>query len=237
LTASAAARHADHLRRGDPLLAWRGQQPPHRSYVFMLNAVDDNYGGLEHRNSTALICGRRDLPRSASAGEGGKQPRATPPAGPDQPRVLPHLERQAPAPGRVRPLRLHAGELHRAAVVLRRLHQLLRRPAAAPRRPDRQRQYLALLTKTINQVLQTPGRQVQSVARPASTPGSSTTARTRTPPTPPSATTPRARWWPCAWTWPCAAKARHAGRCDARPVARCHGGPMARPMCWPCCRS
>jgi len=29
----------------------------------MLNAVDDGYGGLEHRNSTALICGRRDLPR------------------------------------------------------------------------------------------------------------------------------------------------------------------------------
>ena len=29
----------------------------------MLNAVADGYGGLEHRNSTALICGRRDLPR------------------------------------------------------------------------------------------------------------------------------------------------------------------------------
>jgi predicted metalloprotease with PDZ domain len=30
----------------------------------LLNAVDDGYGGLEHRNSTALICGRRDLPRT-----------------------------------------------------------------------------------------------------------------------------------------------------------------------------
>ena len=38
-------------------------RPPHRSYLFMLNAVDDGYGGLEHRNSTALIASRRDLPR------------------------------------------------------------------------------------------------------------------------------------------------------------------------------
>jgi predicted metalloprotease with PDZ domain len=75
----------------------------------MLNAVDDNYGGLEHRNSTALICGRRDLPRSASAWAKAASNRGLHhAAGPDQPRVLPHLERQAPAPGRVRPLRLHA---------------------------------------------------------------------------------------------------------------------------------
>jgi predicted metalloprotease with PDZ domain len=39
------------------------RKPPHRSYVFMLNVVDDGYGGLEHRNSTALIASRRDLPR------------------------------------------------------------------------------------------------------------------------------------------------------------------------------
>jgi predicted metalloprotease with PDZ domain len=44
-----------------------GRKPPHKSYVFMLNAVDDSYGGLEHRNSTALICGRRDLPRLGEA--------------------------------------------------------------------------------------------------------------------------------------------------------------------------
>jgi len=40
-----------------------GRQAPHKNYLFMLNAVDDGYGGLEHRSSTALICGRRDLPR------------------------------------------------------------------------------------------------------------------------------------------------------------------------------
>ena len=34
----------------------------------MLNATADGYGGLEHRNSTALICQRSDLPFSLPAG-------------------------------------------------------------------------------------------------------------------------------------------------------------------------
>jgi predicted metalloprotease with PDZ domain len=38
-------------------------RPPFDRYVFMLNAVDDGYGGLEHRASTALVASRRDLPR------------------------------------------------------------------------------------------------------------------------------------------------------------------------------
>lgn len=48
---------------------WHGQgaqagvKAPHKNYLFMLNAVHDGYGGLEHRNSTALICKRADLPR------------------------------------------------------------------------------------------------------------------------------------------------------------------------------
>src|SRR5689334_8078641 len=43
---------------------WHGRKkPPFQRYVFMLNAVDDSYGGLEHRASTALIAARRDLPR------------------------------------------------------------------------------------------------------------------------------------------------------------------------------
>jgi predicted metalloprotease with PDZ domain len=37
--------------------------PAHDRYVFMLNAVDNGYGGLEHRHSTALIAQRSDLPR------------------------------------------------------------------------------------------------------------------------------------------------------------------------------
>lgn len=43
---------------------WHGRRkPPFGRYVFMLNAVEEGYGGLEHRASTALIANRRDLPR------------------------------------------------------------------------------------------------------------------------------------------------------------------------------
>ncbi|MBM3398208.1 MAG: M61 family metallopeptidase, partial [Betaproteobacteria bacterium] len=43
-----------------------GKKAPYQNYLFMLNAVHDGYGGLEHRNSTALICNRSDLPRLTS---------------------------------------------------------------------------------------------------------------------------------------------------------------------------
>ncbi len=43
-----------------------GKKAPHKNYLFMLNAVHDGYGGLEHKNSTALICKRDDLPRHNS---------------------------------------------------------------------------------------------------------------------------------------------------------------------------
>lgn len=35
---------------------------PYERYVFMLNAVHDGYGGLEHHNSTALVASRKNLP-------------------------------------------------------------------------------------------------------------------------------------------------------------------------------
>lgn len=43
-----------------------------RRYVFMTMVTTDGYGGLEHRASTALMCGRGDLPSlgQADAGEG-----------------------------------------------------------------------------------------------------------------------------------------------------------------------
>ena len=49
---------------------WHGARgkPPFQKYVFMLNAVDDSYGGLEHRASTALIAARKDLPRQGEPG-------------------------------------------------------------------------------------------------------------------------------------------------------------------------
>jgi predicted metalloprotease with PDZ domain len=47
---------------------WQGRgKPPVSRYVFLLNAVDDGYGGLEHRASTALITARRHLPRLGAA--------------------------------------------------------------------------------------------------------------------------------------------------------------------------
>jgi predicted metalloprotease with PDZ domain len=50
---------------------WHGRgKPPLQRYVFMLNAVDEGYGGLEHRASTALICARRQLPRQGVAQAG-----------------------------------------------------------------------------------------------------------------------------------------------------------------------
>ncbi|SEK57964.1 Predicted metalloprotease, contains C-terminal PDZ domain [Roseateles sp. YR242] len=47
------------------MVFWHGHKtkPPMDRYVFLLNCVEDGYGGLEHRGSTALIAARRDLPR------------------------------------------------------------------------------------------------------------------------------------------------------------------------------
>ena len=45
-------------RRGTPASA----VIPFDKYVFLVTAVGDGYGGLEHRASTALMCSRNDLP-------------------------------------------------------------------------------------------------------------------------------------------------------------------------------
>jgi predicted metalloprotease with PDZ domain len=39
-----------------------GEPAPMDRYVFLVTAVGDGYGGLEHRASTALLCARNDLP-------------------------------------------------------------------------------------------------------------------------------------------------------------------------------
>ena len=56
---------ADTKRICDTAIAfWHGKKkPPFKRYVFLLNAAEDAYGGLEHRASTALIAARRDLPQ------------------------------------------------------------------------------------------------------------------------------------------------------------------------------
>jgi predicted metalloprotease with PDZ domain len=40
-----------------------GKPAPMKRYAFLITAVGEGYGGLEHRASTALVCSRDDLPR------------------------------------------------------------------------------------------------------------------------------------------------------------------------------
>jgi predicted metalloprotease with PDZ domain len=41
-----------------------GEPAPMQRYVFLVTAVGEGYGGLEHRDSTALLCSRDDLPQT-----------------------------------------------------------------------------------------------------------------------------------------------------------------------------
>ena len=141
---------------------WHGAgKPPHKSYVFMLNVVDDNYGGLEHRNSTALICGRRDLPRLGEA--------KTPEGYTTLLGLISHEYFHTWNVKRLRPAEF--ARYHYDAEQYTRLlwffegftsyydDLLLRRAGLLDNAA-----YLKLLNKGINQLLQTPGRTVQSVA-------------------------------------------------------------------------
>lgn len=48
-------------------IALFGGAPPMQEYLFMTQVTGDGYGGLEHRNSTSLMCSRADLPRRSDA--------------------------------------------------------------------------------------------------------------------------------------------------------------------------
>jgi len=63
LTEDLALVCATHARLFEP----RSRRPPFERYSFLAMAVDDGYGGLEHRRSTALLCRRDDLPFRGSA--------------------------------------------------------------------------------------------------------------------------------------------------------------------------
>jgi len=45
-----------------------GAPAPMDRYLFLVTAVGEGYGGLEHRASTALLCARDDLPRTGDRG-------------------------------------------------------------------------------------------------------------------------------------------------------------------------
>ena len=136
-------------------------KPPHTNYVCMLNAVDDGYGGLEHRTSTALICTRRDLPR---VGDKRSSEGYTTLLG-----LISHEYFHTWNVKRLKPAAFAQFDYSRENYT----HQLwffegftsyyddllLRRAGLLD-----DAAYLRLLNKTINQVDQTPGRLVQSVA-------------------------------------------------------------------------
>ena len=147
-----------------------GQGPiPFKEYVFMLNAVGDGYGGLEHRNSTALICTRKDLPRlprTTLAPTTHKQPEG-------YTTLLGLISHEYFHTWNVK--RLRPAELARYDYAQENYTELLwffegftsyyddlflRRSSLLDNTA-----YLKLLAKTINQVAQTPGRKVQTVAQ------------------------------------------------------------------------
>ena len=142
---------------------WHGRKrAPFGHYVFMLNVVDDGYGGLEHRNSTALIASRRDLPR---VGEARTSEAYTTLLG-----LISHEYFHTWNVKRLRPAefaRYDYGQENYTRLLwffegLTSYYDdlLLRRAGLIDNAT-----YLRLLTKTINQVLQAPGREVQSVAQ------------------------------------------------------------------------
>jgi predicted metalloprotease with PDZ domain len=139
----------------------RGDRPPFDRYVFLLQASDDGYGGLEHRNSTALLCARRDLPRHGQpAGEG-----YTTLLG-----LISHEYFHTWNVKRLRPAEFAHYDYSRENYTellwffegyTSYYDDLLLRRAGLIDNAT----YLRLLGKTINQLLQTPGRRVQTVAQ------------------------------------------------------------------------
>jgi predicted metalloprotease with PDZ domain len=143
---------------------WHGKddQPPFKRYIFMLNAVDDGYGGLEHRNSTALICSRRDLPR---LGHLKQSEGYTTLLG-----LISHEYFHTWNVKRLKPkefLRFNYAQENYTQMLwffegfTSYYDDLILRRAGLIDNA----QYLRLLSKAINQVQQTPGRLLQSVAQ------------------------------------------------------------------------
>ncbi|RZS54407.1 M61 family metallopeptidase [Sphaerotilus mobilis] len=143
---------------------WHGDQPPpFTRYVFQLALVDDGYGGLEHRNSTALIAGRRDLPRRGQSASEMSEGYVTLLG------LISHEYFHTWNVKRLKPAEFLPYDLGREnhtellwffeGFTSYYDDLFLLRTGLID-----QARYLKLLAKTINQVLATPGRQVQSVA-------------------------------------------------------------------------
>ncbi len=59
---------ADLQRICETHIATFGELPPMERYVFLVMALGEGYGGLEHRASCSLMCRREDLPRAGDTG-------------------------------------------------------------------------------------------------------------------------------------------------------------------------
>jgi predicted metalloprotease with PDZ domain len=145
-------RHAGQPRRS---------RPPFERYLFLLNAVEDGQGGLEHRASTALVAARRDLPRRAM-GEAGE-------AYVGLLGLISHEYFHAWNVKRLKPRELARPDLGRENPtsllwffegVTSYYDDLLLLRAGLIDAPH----YLRLLARPVNAVAASPGRHVQSVA-------------------------------------------------------------------------
>ncbi len=146
------------------------QKPPFKNYLFMLNAVDDGYGGLEHRNSTALICNRKDLPRLPPVNQPADRAVRQPEGYTTLLGLISHEYFHTWNVKRLRPIEFTRYEYNAEnytsllwffeGFTSYNDDLLLRRSKLID-----DATYLKLLNKTINQVMQTPGREVQSVAQ------------------------------------------------------------------------
>jgi len=142
---------------------------PFQRYVFMMHASGEGYGGLEHRNSTALICQRTDLPKVRAKDEKPAALKATD----GYTTLLGLISHEYFHTWNVK--RLRPAEFKRYDYDNENYTELLwffegftsyyddlflRRAGLID-----DATYLNLVTKTFNQVQQTPGQQVQSVAQ------------------------------------------------------------------------
>lgn len=149
---------------------WHGDgQPPYERYVFMLHASGEGYGGLEHRNSTALIAQRTDLPKTRAKDDKPAALKATD----GYTTLLGLISHEYFHTWNVK--RLRPAEFKRYDYTRENHTELLwffegftsyyddlflRRAGLID-----DATYLNLVTKTINQVQQSPGQRVQSVAQ------------------------------------------------------------------------
>lgn len=138
-----------------------GAPPPFERYLFLVTVVGEGYGGLEHRDSTSLLCSRDDLPRAGEAAPGERYRGFL--------GLASHEYFHAWNVKRIRPQAFVPFDLSREAYT----RQLWAFEGITSYYDDlalvrcgllREGEYLELLGETLTRVLRGHGRQVQSVA-------------------------------------------------------------------------